>query len=60
MANTAVDTVVDSTAPKLASLADVRDYFGLNGKEMVSQWRKLPETDRVALRTGVGNGTYTY
>jgi hypothetical protein len=44
----------------LASLKDVRDHFGLDGKEMVAQWRKLSDADKRDLRAGVGDGTLNY
>lgn len=44
----------------LATLKQVRDFFGLDGKEMVAEWRKLTDTDKTDLRTGIGNGTLSY
>lgn len=43
-----------------ASLKEVRDYFGLDGKQMVAEWRKLSEQDKADLRGGLGDGTLTY
>jgi hypothetical protein len=55
------DTVVNTAdSPKLASLAEVRNFFGMDGKEMVSSWRKLTDQGKTDLRTGIGNGTLTY
>jgi len=51
------ETAVTET---LASLKEVRDYFRLDGKEMVALWRKLPDTDKRDLRAGVGNGSLSY
>lgn len=44
----------------IATLKDVRDYFGLDGKQMVAEWRKLSEKDKADLRQGIGDGTLTY
>lgn len=44
----------------LATLKEVRDYFGINGKDMIAQWRNLTDDDKRQLREGLGNGTFTY
>lgn len=46
----------------LASLTDVRKYFGGYDtlKDFRTDWEKLTDTDRVQLRTGIGNGTFNY
>jgi hypothetical protein len=43
-----------------ASLKEVRDYFGIDGKQMIAEWRKLSDRDKVELREGIGDGTLTY
>lgn len=52
--------MTDDNGNKLASLAEVRDYFGLSAKQMMSDWRKLTEDDKRQLRAGLGDGTLTY
>lgn len=49
-----------ATTETLASLKDVRDFFGLDGKEMVAQWRKMSDADKHDLRAGLGNESLTY
>ena len=44
----------------LATLKEVRDYFGISGKEMIVEWRKLTDEDKRNLRTGLGDGTLSY
>jgi hypothetical protein len=44
----------------LATLKEVRDYFGISGKDMIAQWRHLTDEDKRQLREGLGNGTQTY
>lgn len=46
--------------PTLATLKEVRDFFGMDGKTMVAEWRKLTDADKADLRRGVGDGTLTY
>lgn len=53
------DTTTPATTPT-ASLKEIRDYFGLDGKQMVAEWRKLSETDKTQLKTGIGSGTLNY
>lgn len=43
-----------------ASLKEVRDYFGIDGKQMIVEWRSLTDKDKADLRGGLGNGTLTY
>lgn len=43
-----------------ASLKQVRDFFGIEGKDMVAEWRTLSEKDKEQLRAGIGDGTLTY
>jgi hypothetical protein len=53
-------TETETTTENLASLKEVREYFGLDGKQMVNQWRKLDETSRRDLRAGLADGSLTY
>ena len=48
------------TEDGLATLKEVRDYFGITGKEMIAEWRKLTDADKRELRAGLGDGTLTY
>jgi hypothetical protein len=43
----------------LATLKDVRDYFGITGKEMIAEWRKLTDADKRDLRSGLAGDSPT-
>jgi hypothetical protein len=45
---------------RLATIPEVRDWFGLSSKEMAAEWKLLSTQDRLELKTGIGNGTLTY
>jgi hypothetical protein len=47
----------DKTGP---SLKDIREYFGMTAKELMAEWPKLSDEDKVQLRTGIADGTHTY
>lgn len=45
----------------LAPLTEIRKFFGYATlKDFRADWEKLTDTDRVQLRTGIGNGTFNY
>ena len=44
----------------LASLNDIRTYFGMNGAEFRKEWSALSVKDKADLKRGIGNGTLTY
>ena len=48
------------TETNIASLKEVRDFFGIDGKQMIVEWRGLTDLDKAQLRQGIGDGTLTY
>jgi hypothetical protein len=49
----------------LASLKDVREFFGMTVSQFRTEWTKddkglLTESDKAAIRQGIGEGTFTY
>lgn len=46
----------------LATLKDVREYFGMTVGQFRDEWTKqgLTDADKIAIRTGLKNGTLTY
>ncbi len=44
----------------VASLLDVRDFFGMELAAFKRDWLQLSDDDKRALREGIGNGTLTY
>lgn len=43
-----------------ASVKDVMDYFGMSTGEFKGQWLKLTQSDKDALKQGIGDGSLTY
>jgi len=56
----------DSVGPngeKLATLKDVRDFFGQGTaglKGFTDEWKLLSSDDKLQIRIGLGNGSLTY
>lgn len=44
----------------LATMSEVRIYFGMNATEFRAEWTKLTSESKTQLRTGLGNGTFNY
>jgi hypothetical protein len=48
-------------APKLATLVQVKTYFGYtNTKQFSVEWAALSPESQVQIKTGIGNGTFDY
>lgn len=48
-------------ADRMATLNDVRHYFGIeNATQFRQEWMALSEIERLQIKAGIGNGTYTY
>ena len=48
-------------AEKLATLMEVKNFFGFDsGADFRSQWLKIDEAGRDAIRVGIANGSLTY
>ena len=43
-----------------ASIKDVRDFFGMNASDMIAEWKLLSDQDKIQIKEGIGNGTFTY
>jgi hypothetical protein len=43
-----------------ASVKDVKDYFGMSSKEMMTEWKALDDKSKAEIKAGIGNGTLTY
>jgi hypothetical protein len=44
-----------------ATLLAVKDYFGYPSLSAFSKdWKQLSETERTQIRTGIGDGSFTY
>lgn len=43
-----------------ATLNQLRQFFGMTAAEFSAEWRHLSDQDKTDLKTGVGNGTFTY
>jgi uncharacterized protein YhbP (UPF0306 family) len=46
---------------KPATLMDVKNFFGIErGVQFRAEWSQLDQSERDAIRLGIGNGTFTY
>jgi hypothetical protein len=54
MANTGSTTSTTSTG---GTMTDVMRYFGMKATEFRTEWKALDETERDALKAGVGKST---
>lgn len=48
---------------KVATLKEVTDFFRSTYatlKEFSEDWKRLTDQDKLDLKTGIGNGTFTY
>lgn len=43
-----------------ASIAEVRNYFGMPTGEFATEWKQLSDKDKKDLKQGIGNGTLNY
>jgi hypothetical protein len=43
-----------------ATIAEVRNYFGMPTKEFATEWKKLSDKDKTDLKKGIGDGTLNY
>ncbi|NEB04524.1 hypothetical protein [Streptomyces sp. SID13726] len=44
----------------LASLKEVREFFGIDLKDFRAEWTVLDEESKREIREGIGNGSFTY
>lgn len=46
--------------PERNLLKEIRDTLGMTAKDMIREWKDLPEKDKNDIRKGVEDGTLTY
>lgn len=44
----------------LPSIAVIRDFFGMTGKEMMTEWRQMTDEDKLQIKQGISDGTLNY
>ena len=44
----------------MATIKDVMAFFGMTASEFAKEWKGLSEADKVALKSGIGDGSLTY
>jgi hypothetical protein len=47
-------------AETLATLVQIRNFFGMTSKEMTAEFPALTSQDKMSLKVGIGNGSLTY
>ena len=50
-----------TATPRSATVKEVKDFFGEKSiAKFTAEWKALTDQDRIDLKNGIGNGTFTY